>query len=175
MPQPLFICCRVFNKLLMPSCQKLQVFNFWYCGGLAESYKFMLEGTSVDHAVQDPCSSQGQLQQVAQGHLVLNTSRDRDSTTSLGSLFQCLTTLIIQNKTTQKTPNTSFQMKFLVFQFVPKLMFLHLCLLKLKEGCSTRLKFSLKTALDYSDSNWNRVPGFNQDYLFKWKGSNTNI
>lgn len=35
----------------------------------SESYKFALEGTSVDHPVQDPCSSQGQLELAAQGHV----------------------------------------------------------------------------------------------------------
>lgn len=34
-----------------------------------QSWKFMLEETSVDHPVQDHFSSQGQLEQVAQGHV----------------------------------------------------------------------------------------------------------
>ena len=59
---------------------------------------FELEGILKDHLVQLPCTEQGHLhlQQVlsAPSSLTLNISRDRASTTSLGNLFQCLTTLI---------------------------------------------------------------------------------
>ena len=57
-----------------------------------------LEGTSVGHLVQPPCRSR-----VTQSRLprtlsrrVLNISREGDSTTSLGSLFQCSVTLRVR-------------------------------------------------------------------------------
>lgn len=59
-----------------------------------------LEGTSEGHLVQILCNGQGhaQLDQVAQGLFQpqLEVSRDWASTTSLGNLFQCLTTLIVR-------------------------------------------------------------------------------
>ncbi|KAK4823689.1 hypothetical protein QYF61_005755 [Mycteria americana] len=55
-------------------------------------------GTFKGHLVQPPCNEQGHLQldQVAQSpsKLTLNVSRDGASTTSLGNLFHCFTTLI---------------------------------------------------------------------------------
>ena len=54
-----------------------------------------LEGTSVGHLVQPPCRSRvtySRLHRTA-FRRVLNISREGDSTTSLGSLFQCSVTL----------------------------------------------------------------------------------
>ena len=60
---------------------------------------FGLEGTLKD-LVQPPGHGQGHLSlgQVTESpvHLTLNTSKDGASTTSLGDLFQCLTTLIVK-------------------------------------------------------------------------------
>ena len=57
-----------------------------------------MEGTSKGHLVQLSCADQGHLQldQVlrALSSLTLSVSGDRASTTSLGNLFQYLTTLI---------------------------------------------------------------------------------
>ena len=59
---------------------------------------FELEGTLKGHLVQLPCSEQEYLQfhQVlrSQFSLALNISRDEASTTSLGNLFQCFTSLL---------------------------------------------------------------------------------
>jgi len=58
---------------------------------------FELEATLKGHLVQLPCSEQGhpQVDQVAQSPsiLTLRVSREGASTTSLGYLFQCLSTL----------------------------------------------------------------------------------
>jgi len=54
-----------------------------------------MEGTSVGHLVQPPCRSRvtySRLHRTA-SRWVLNISREGDSTTSLGSLFQCSITL----------------------------------------------------------------------------------
>ncbi|KAK4807110.1 hypothetical protein QYF61_018451 [Mycteria americana] len=63
--------------------------------------EFGLEGNFKGHLVQPPCNEQGHLQldQVAQSpdKLTLTVSRDGASTTSLGNLFQCFTTLIVKN------------------------------------------------------------------------------
>ena len=62
---------------------------------------FEMEGTLKGHLVQLPCNEQEHLQQIrllrGPSSLTLSVSRDRASTTSLGNLFQCLTTLIIKN------------------------------------------------------------------------------
>jgi len=60
-----------------------------------------LEGSFTGRVVQPPCSEQGHLQldQVALSPIQsdVECSRDGASTTSLGNLFQCFTTLIVQN------------------------------------------------------------------------------
>ena len=60
-----------------------------------------MEGTLKGHLVHLPCTEQGRLQchQVlrAPSSLTLSVSRDRASTSSLGNLCQCLTTLIVKN------------------------------------------------------------------------------
>ena len=57
-----------------------------------------LEGTIYDDLVQLPHNEQGhpQLDQVAQNLIQPHTERDRASTTSLGNLFHCLTTLTVK-------------------------------------------------------------------------------
>ena len=61
---------------------------------------FELEGTPNGHLVQLSCADQGHLQldQVlrALSSLVLSVSGDRASTTSLGNLFQYLSTLVVK-------------------------------------------------------------------------------
>ena len=52
---------------------------------------FGVEGTFRGHLAQPPCSKQGYFQ------LALNVSRDGASTTSLGNLCQCFTTLMLKN------------------------------------------------------------------------------
>ena len=54
-----------------------------------------LEGTSVSHLVQPSCRNKVTYsrQQTTLSRQVLNISREGDSTTSLGSLFQCSVTL----------------------------------------------------------------------------------
>jgi len=60
-----------------------------------------LDGNRKGHLKQLPCNEQGHLQQIrmlrALSSLTLNVSRDRASTTSLGHLCQCLTTLTVKN------------------------------------------------------------------------------
>ena len=60
-----------------------------------------MEGTSEGRLVQLLCNEQGhpQLDQVAQGviKLALKVSMDGAATTSLGNLFQCLTTLSVED------------------------------------------------------------------------------
>lgn len=48
-------------------------------------------------------------------------------------------------------PLFNFQL-FLILQFEPKLVFLHLCNLKVRNGCSTGLRSSLRTTLGYSET-----------------------
>jgi len=57
-----------------------------------------LEGTSVGHLVQSTCRSRvtySRLQRTL-SRWVLNISREGESTTSLGSLFQCFVTLRVK-------------------------------------------------------------------------------
>lgn len=58
-----------------------------------------LEGIFRGHLVQLPCNKQGylQLDQVARSNLTLNVFTDGDSTTPLGNLLQCLTTITTKN------------------------------------------------------------------------------
>jgi len=70
-----------------------------------------LEGTFRGHLNQLPCNEQGHLQldQAAQSlvQLTLNVPKDGVSTTSLGNLFQCLTTLTIKKKLPSYTQSKS--------------------------------------------------------------------
>ena len=54
-----------------------------------------LEGTSMGHLVQPPCQSRDSYSRLHRtaSRRVLNISREGDSTTSLGTLFQCSGTL----------------------------------------------------------------------------------
>ena len=81
-----------------------------------------LEGTSRLHLVQSPYS-----EQVTKSTLpmtmfswVLNISKSGDSTTSLGSLFQCLTTLTV------KKVFLMFKFNFTYFSLCPLLLLLSL-------------------------------------------------
>jgi len=60
-----------------------------------------LEGTSESHLVHFPCNDQGHHSLIrlpkALSRLALNVSRGGASTTSLGNLFQCLTTLTVED------------------------------------------------------------------------------
>jgi len=57
-----------------------------------------LESTSGDCLVQLPCSKQGQLDQVVpMSSCALKISKAEGSTTYLGNLLQCLTTLTVKN------------------------------------------------------------------------------
>ena len=58
-----------------------------------------LERTIYDDLVQFPYSDQGHLRldQVAQNLIQPHTERDRASTTTLGNLFHCLTTLAVKD------------------------------------------------------------------------------
>ena len=62
---------------------------------------FELDGTLKGHLIQPSCNEQGHLQldQVlrAQSSLTASVTRNGSSTTSLGSLCQCLTTLSVKN------------------------------------------------------------------------------
>jgi len=62
---------------------------------------FGLEGTFRGHLVQLPAVSRDIFNYTrllrAPSNLALNVSRDGDSTTSLGNIFQCFTTLIVKN------------------------------------------------------------------------------
>lgn len=62
---------------------------------------FELGGTLKSHLILLPCSEQGHLQfhQMlrAPSSLTLSIYRDRTSTTSLGNLYHCLTTLIVKS------------------------------------------------------------------------------
>ena len=60
-----------------------------------ESFEF--EGTLKGHLVQLPCNEQGQLNQVAQSLVHPDLDCLQLSTTSLGNMFQCLTTLIVKS------------------------------------------------------------------------------
>ena len=62
---------------------------------------YELEGTLRSHLIQLPCTEQEHLQpdQVLRdpSNMILSVSRDGASTTSLGNLCQCLTTLIAKD------------------------------------------------------------------------------
>ena len=111
--------CENFCQLAFSSaCREVHCFNLSSRGGAASGIPvrppasifymlihritecFGLEGTFRGHLAQPPCSEQGHLplDQVAlsPSYLALNVSGDVASTTSLGSLFQCFTTLIVK-------------------------------------------------------------------------------
>jgi len=82
---------------------------------------FVSEGTFRGHLAQPPCHKQGHLQldQVSQSPIqpALNVSKDGASTTSLGNLFQCFTTLIGKNVfllSSLNLPSLSLKPLFLV-------------------------------------------------------------
>ena len=62
---------------------------------------FQLKGTFKGHLLQPLAMNRDTYISVrllkALSSLILNVSKDRASTTSLGNLFQCLTTLIVKN------------------------------------------------------------------------------
>lgn len=62
---------------------------------------FGLVGTFKGHPVQTPCNEQGQFQldHIALFHLMLGVFRDGPSVSSVGSMFQCVTTLAVKNVT----------------------------------------------------------------------------
>jgi len=68
-------------------------FSTWYLGRITESQG--LEGTSVGHQAQPHCRSRVTYSRLHRtlSRQVLNISREGDSTTSLGSVFQCSVTL----------------------------------------------------------------------------------
>ena len=76
---------------------------------------FELEGTLKGHLVQLPCSEQGHLQlhQAAQSPVQpdLQCLKGWASTTSLGNLFQCLTTLSVKNLFLISNLNLPFQLE----------------------------------------------------------------
>lgn len=55
-----------------------------------------MEGTSGDGLVTVSCPKQGQLEHAAQDGWLLNSSKDGGFRTSLGNLFQRLTTITIK-------------------------------------------------------------------------------
>jgi len=57
---------------------------------------FELEGPLIGHLVRHPCTEQGHLQLTAPSSLTLSLSRDGEPTTSLGNLWQCLTTFTVK-------------------------------------------------------------------------------
>jgi len=82
----------------------------WYGSAVAsvsycESQTFVesleLEGTFKGHLVQLPCNEQGHHSHIrlprASSSLALKVSRDGASTTSLGNLCQCITTLTVKD------------------------------------------------------------------------------
>jgi len=60
---------------------------------------FELEGTLKGHLVKPPCSARGHLQLHQELRALSNLTLDVSmaSTTSLGSLYQCLTALMVKN------------------------------------------------------------------------------
>lgn len=76
----------------------------WECLFCAITECLRLAVMSGNHLVQTPCSYQGQLEQVIQGFKcqVSNISNDGDSTTTLGNLVMCLTTLTVKSSVTLK-------------------------------------------------------------------------
>ncbi|KAK4814468.1 hypothetical protein QYF61_018986 [Mycteria americana] len=103
-----------------------------------------LEGTFTGHLVQLPCKSREDIFNKirllrAPSNLTLNVSRDGASTTSLGNLFQCLTTLMVKNfflKSSLNLPSLSLKPLLLVLS--------QQALLKTLEGC---YKVSLQPSL----------------------------
>lgn len=117
---------------LVPSCHKLQMFNLWYCGGLAESSKLMLERTSVGHPVQDPCSNHRQPEQAAQGHIQFSFECHQGQTPHnlSGQSVPVLDHSHHLKPNNPLKPQTTHNLSS-CFQFVPKLLFLYLCILKI--------------------------------------------
>lgn len=56
----------------------------------------ILEGTTVGHLAQPPCSNRVMSEHMAQGCVCLTNSSEGDSLTSLDSLFQCVVTYTVK-------------------------------------------------------------------------------
>ena len=90
------VAAKVVNLGEYPSCSLLNIlFDIYFYRNESITEWSGLEGTSVGHLVQPPCRSRGTCSRLHRtlSRQVLNISREGDSTTSLGSLFQCSVTL----------------------------------------------------------------------------------
>ena len=121
----LFLQISVFRCLWRKICFIQEAFAFLLSSDVTEilqnhriTERLGLEGTSVGHLVQPSCQSRvtySRLQRIL-SRRVLNISREGDSTTSLGSLFQCSVTLRV------KKFFLMFSWNFLCFSLCPSLL-----------------------------------------------------
>ncbi|KAK4831893.1 LOW QUALITY PROTEIN: hypothetical protein QYF61_020040 [Mycteria americana] len=126
-PPRLFpLCCIVFPADIRQNHRINQNHRIIECFGL--------EGTFTGHLVQPPCNSRDIFKSIrllrASSNLTLNVSRDEASTTSLGNLFLCFTTLIVKNFFLKSSLNLpSLGLKPLLLGLSQQ------ALLKILEGC----------------------------------------
>ena len=93
------ICAHQLSLFYHEGERKIGTYEDYHTGDISTYHRITecsgLKGTSVGHLVQAHCQSRVSYSRLhrTSSRRVLNISREGDSTTSLGSLFQCSVTL----------------------------------------------------------------------------------